>query len=81
MSDKKLTREEYARLTKENMEIFAKLDKQIAMERQREDEFLCSLSEEDQVEYLLKKDIKSNIAAADKFKSSCKTVDDGKQND
>lgn len=72
MADKKLTREEYERLTKENMEIFAKLDRQIAEEREKEEECLFSLSEDEQVEYLWDEDKRINAEAVDRFKSSDK---------
>ncbi len=53
MADKKFTREDYEKLTKENMEIFVNLDKQLSEERKREDEFLFDLSEDERVEYIL----------------------------
>lgn len=74
MAGKKLTREEYERITKENMELFAKLDQQIAEERAKKEEFLSTLSEEEQVDYLWEEDQRISAEAADKFKSTVKIV-------
>lgn len=72
--DKKLTREEYERITKENMELFAKLDQQIAEERAEKEQFLSSLSEDERLEYLWAEDQKINVEAQDRFKSTVKIV-------
>lgn len=69
MAKKKFTREEYERLTKENIDLFAKLDKQVAEERAEEEKFLSSLSEDEQVEYLWTNEQKINSEVADKFNS------------
>ena len=75
MADKKLTREEYERITKENMELFAMLDQQIAEERAKKEEFLSTLSKEEQVKYLWEEDRRISAEAADKFKSTAKIVE------
>lgn len=74
MADKKFTQEDYERITKENMELFAKLDKQIAEERKKEDEFLSTLSEEEQVEYLWEERKRIDAEAAGRFNSYGKIV-------
>lgn len=74
MANKKFTREEYERITKENMELFAKLDRQIAEERAEKEEFLSTLSEEEQAKYLWEEDRKINAEAAGKFKNTVKIV-------
>lgn len=70
MADKKFTREEYERLSKENMELFAKLDKQIAEDRAKEAEYLSTLSDEKIVEYLYETEQKTDAAAEGRFKST-----------
>lgn len=69
MADKKFTREDYERLTKENMEIFVKLDKQLSEERKSEDEFLLDLSEDERIEYILEESKRIDAESADKFSS------------
>lgn len=74
MAEKKLTHEEYERITNENTELFAKLDKQIVEERRKDVEFLSALSEDEQAECLWEENKKTNAEAADRFNSSCTTT-------
>lgn len=71
MADKKLTREEYERITKENMRLFTKLDKQIAEERKKKDEDLSTLSEDERIKYLCEENERINTEATGRFNSTC----------
>ncbi len=70
MSDKKiLTREEYERISNENMKLFSNLDKQIEKEREEEEVKLSKMTEDEQVEYLWQDENKLKVDAKEKFSS------------
>ena len=67
MNFKKMTPEEYERITRENRKLFSKLDEQIMKEREEDDKVLSDMTEDEQVAFLFDND--KDVQFQDKFEN------------